>query len=164
MTCRERLEAYLQANQVHFEVQQHPIAFTAQSVAESEHLPGDMMVKVVIVVADGEMMMLALPTSRRVDLAVLSEILGAHEVRLADEPEFAAAFPDCEVGAMPPFGNLFGLPVYVDEALTEDEIIFFQAGTHTETMSMRYADFDRLVRPMVAEFALHRSAMVAPEW
>jgi Ala-tRNA(Pro) deacylase len=81
--------------------------------------------------------------------------LGAQEVRLAEEAEFADAFPDCEVGAMPPFGNLYDVPVYVDSSLTEDEVIYFEAGTHTDTMSVGYADFDRLVQPTVADFAEH---------
>lgn len=159
MTCRERLETYLRANQVPFQVQEHPIAYTAQGVADSEHLPGKLMVKVVMVIADGEIIMLALPTSRRLNLARVRAALGATEVRLAREWDFAAIFPDCEIGAMPPFGNLYNLPVYVDATLAEDDEIFFQAGTHTATMSIRYADFERLVQPRYADFALHRREM-----
>ena len=155
MKCKDRLEAYLRENKVPFQVQHHPKAFTAQEIAASEHIPGKMLAKVVIVFADGKMAMLALPAPYRVDLAKASALLGAKEVRLAREEEFAAAFPDCEVGAMPPFGNLYDLSVYVDKALAEDESIVFNAGTHTDTMSMSYADFERLVRPTVAEFAFH---------
>jgi Ala-tRNA(Pro) deacylase len=97
--------------------------------------------------------MLALPAPHRADLNKAAVALGAREVRLAHEEEFAAAFPDCEVGAMPPFGNLYDLPVYVDNALAEDETIIFSAGTHTDTISMKYADFERLVKPTVAAFA-----------
>lgn len=153
MTARARLEAYLRENHVPFQVQHHPVAYTAQEIAASEHIPGKMLAKVVIVFANGSMVMLALPAPFRVDFAKAAAALGVKEVRLAREEEFAAAFPDCEVGAMPPFGNLYGLPVYVDKALAEDETIVFQAGTHTDTMSLKYADFERLVRPTVVEFA-----------
>ncbi len=155
MKAKEKLEAYLRENKVPFQVQHHPIAFTAQEIAASEHIPGRMLAKVVIVLAEGKMVMLALPAPYRVDLAKAAALLGAKEVRLAREEEFAAAFPDCEVGAMPPFGNLYDLPVYVDKALAEDETIVFNAGTHMDTMSLKYADFERLVRPTVAEFAYH---------
>lgn len=153
MRCKERLEAYLREQGVPFQIQHHPIAFTAQEVAASEHVPGRMVVKVVMVVADSKPVMLALRATDRVDLRTLAAVLGATEVRLAEEREFGALFPDCELGAMPPFGNLYGVPVYVDTALAEDETIVFQAGTHTDTMSLTYADFARLVQPTVADFA-----------
>jgi Ala-tRNA(Pro) deacylase len=113
------------------------------------------VVKVVMVLADGELAMLAMPAPYQADLERVAEVLGASEVRLAHEEEFAPAFPDCEVGAMPPFGNLYGLPVYLDEALAEDETIVVQAGTHSDTIRLKYADFERLVRPTVARFAYH---------
>lgn len=153
MKCKERLETYLRENQVPYQVQHHPTAYTAQEVAAREHIPGRMLAKVVIVLADGKMTMLTLPAPCRVDFAKAAAVLGVKEVRLAREDEFAAAFPDCSVGAMPPFGNLYDLPVYVDRTLTDDETIVFQAGTHTDTMSIRYADFERLVKPRVADFA-----------
>ena len=96
-----------------------------------------------------------LPAPYQVVLEKAGKVLGAEEARLAEEEEFEGAFPDCEVGAMPPFGNLYDLPVYVEEALAEDETIFFRAGTHTDTMSVRYVDFEQLVEPTVAEFAHH---------
>jgi Ala-tRNA(Pro) deacylase len=152
MECRDRLENYLRENGVPFEVQHHPRAITAQEVAATEHVPGKMLAKVVMVLADGEMVMLALPAPYQVDLEKVGKMLGAEEVRLAEEEEFEVIFPDCEVGAMPPFGNLYELPVYVEEALAEDETIFFRAGTHTDTMSVRYADFRQLVEPTIAGF------------
>lgn len=155
MRCKERLEAYLRKSGVPFQVQHHPIAYTAQEVAASEHIPGRMLVKVVIAFADGRMVMLALPAPYRVDLRKATEALGAREVRLAREEEFADAFPDCEVGAMPPFGNLYGVPVYVDRSLEGNETIVFQAGTHTDTVSMAYTDFQRLVQPTLAQFGHH---------
>jgi Ala-tRNA(Pro) deacylase len=155
MQCKDRLEAYLRENQVPFQMQHHARVFTAQEVAASEHIPGKMLAKVVMALADGRLTMVVLPAPDRVDLAKLGMLLNTRDVRLAQESEFAAAFPDCEVGAMPPFGNLYNLPVYVDTTLAEDETIVFQAGTHTDTMSMRYADFERLVRPTVADLAQH---------
>jgi Ala-tRNA(Pro) deacylase len=155
MNCKDRLESYLRDNQVSFETHHHPTAFTAQEVAASEHTPGRMVVKVVMVLADGELIMLAMPAPYQADLGKVGEALGATEVRLAHEDEFASAFPDCEVGAMPPFANLYDLPVYVDEALAEDETIVVQAGTHTDTMRLEYADFERLVEPRVVGFAYH---------
>jgi Ala-tRNA(Pro) deacylase len=162
MMCLERLEAYLRREQVPFRVHLHSAAFTAQGVAEHEHLAGQLMAKVVVVVCDGELVLLALPTSRRVDLARVSALFDAREVRLATEGELAVAFPDCEIGAMPPFGNLYGLPVYVDRELEGDHEIFFQAGTHTVAFSLAYADFQRLVAPTVADFTCTRQRPTAP--
>jgi Ala-tRNA(Pro) deacylase len=153
MACKEKLETYLRENRVPFQMQHHPTAYTAQEVAQAERIPGKMVAKVVIVFAGGKTAMLALPAPYRVDLAKAGTLLGAEDVRLAQESEFSAAFPDCEVGAMPPFGNLYGLPVYVDAALAEDETIVFQAGTHTDTMSVTYTDFERLARPKTGQFA-----------
>jgi Ala-tRNA(Pro) deacylase len=155
MDCLERLQAYLRQHQVSFQIQHHPLAYTAQEVAASEHIPGKMMAKVVIVFAAGKTVLLALPAPYHVDLTRAAQALGAREVRLANETELAALFQDCEVGAMPPFGHLYDLPVYVDRALAEDEVIVFRAGTHTDTMRLTYADFARLVNPTVAEFAVH---------
>jgi Ala-tRNA(Pro) deacylase len=115
-----------------------------------------MFAKVAMAKADGELVMLVLPAPSVVDLTKVSEVLGGKEVRMASEPEFASAFRDCEPGAMPPFGNLYDLPVYVDRALGRNERIVFQAGTHTVTMSVTYTDFERLARPTVAELAVTR--------
>lgn len=153
MQCKEKLEEYLRQQQIPYQIQQHSRAFTAQDVAASEHVPGKLVAKVVVVFADGKLAMLVLPAPYRVDFSRVGAALGARQVRLADEAEVGAAFPDCEVGAMPPFGNLYQLPVYVDTRLAEDERIVFPIGTHTETMRLAYADFARLVHPTVAEFA-----------
>ena len=154
MKCRERLEAYLQENSVPYEFQHHPVAYTAQRVADSEHLSGKLLGKVVVVVADEKLAMLVLSAPARVDWAKVAEAVGTDEVRLAHESEFARAFADCEVGAMPPFGNLYGLPVFVDQDLAGLETIVFQAGTHDETFSMRYADFARLAEPTVVPLSM----------
>jgi Ala-tRNA(Pro) deacylase len=155
MKCKLKLESYLRENGVAYEVQHHPQAFTAQEVAASEHIPGRILAKVVIVIADEKPTMLVLPANEHVYLPEVARILKVKEARLAEESEFAPLFPDCEVGAMPPFGNLYNLPVFVDAALTDQDRIFFQAGSHTDTMSMRYSDFARLVRPTVTALTLH---------
>lgn len=155
MSCRQRLEGYLRENGAPFEVQHHARAITAQEVAATEHIPGKMFAKTVMVLpADEEKpIMLVLPAPYHVNLQKAAAALDAREVLLAEEEEFEESFPDCEVGAMPPFGNLYGVSVYVDKALSEDEAIVFRAGTHTDTMSVSYADFEQLVEPTVAELA-----------
>jgi Ala-tRNA(Pro) deacylase len=153
MKCRERLETYLRENGVPYEIRHHPLAYTAQEIAAAEHIPGKMLAKVVIARADERMVMLTMPAPYRVDFAKLKALLGTQEVRLAREEEFADLFPDCEVGAMPAFGNLYGVPVYVDKTLAKDEKIVMQAGSHTDTVSLAYADFRRLAGPTEGEFA-----------
>lgn len=153
MACKERLETYLRENGVPYQLQYHRVAFTAQKVAAAEHIPGRMMAKVVMVKADGKLTMLVLPAPYLVDFAKAAAALGVERVELASEKEFAGAFPDCEVGAEPPFGNLYGLPVWVDQDLTKDETIVVEAGTYTDTLSLRYADYQRLVQPKVADLA-----------
>ena len=153
MQCKERLEAYLREHQVPFQVQQHARVFNAQKIAESEHIPGKMVTKTVIVLTDNNMIALVLPASYRADLNKIQATLGAREIRLAHEEEFAATFPDCEVGTMPPFGNLYGIPVYVEKRLADEETMVFPVGTYTDTMSLKYADFERLVHPKVMTFA-----------
>jgi Ala-tRNA(Pro) deacylase len=164
MSCIATLETYLHEHQVHYTVQHHPPAFTAPAVAASEYLPAMMMAKVVVVVADEALVMLVLPANYRVDMALLYAILGVRKVHLADERALAPTFPDCEVGAMPPFGNLYGMPVYVAEQLATLRHIVFQAGTHTDTIEIAYADFARLVQPAVADFARQVHELAAPEW
>src|SRR3990172_12537374 len=117
MGCREELEAYLRESKVPFEAEYHAVAYTAQEVAAAEHVPGRMLAKVVMVMGDGKLSMLVLPAPARVDLARATASLGAKEVRLAHEDEVADRFPGCEGGAMPPFGTLFDLPVFVGKSL-----------------------------------------------
>lgn len=155
MNCRDKLETYLRENAVPFQVQHHPVAYTSQEVASKEHISGKFVAKVVIVVADGRKVMLVLPATLRVDFAKTAAAVGAKELRLAREDEFSTSFPECEVGAMPPFGNLYGLPVFVDRSLSEDETIIFQAGTHVDTMSVKYADFARLAQPTLTDLSRH---------
>lgn len=153
MRCKERLQEYLTGNGVSFEVDQHRVAYTAQQLAAAEHVSGKQVAKVVMAITDGDLVMLVLPASSNVSLEKLRAELGAREVRLAKEEEFASVFPDCEVGAMPPFGNLYGVPVYIDQKLTRLSEITFPAGSHTESMRIRYADYERLVQPRVLEFS-----------
>lgn len=154
MNCKEKLEAYLHANHVIYHIQHHPTSFTAQEVAWRDQIPGKLLAKVVLVIADEKPVMLVLAAPDRVYMPEVARVLGAAEVRLAREEEIAVFFPDCQLGAMPPFGNLYNIPVYVDKELSEDYFIFFQAGTHTETISLAYDDYARLVHPAVAEFSL----------
>jgi Ala-tRNA(Pro) deacylase len=153
MACREALETYLREKGVEYEVQQHPLAFTAQAVAATEHIPGRMLAKVVMVLADEDLHMLVLPANLVVDLDAASRALGGRQVRLAREQDFASRFPDCDPGAMPPFGNLYGIPVLFDDALGRNERIVFQAGSHTETISIAYSDLLELVQPTIAPLA-----------
>jgi Ala-tRNA(Pro) deacylase len=146
------VETYLRENQVPFSVHHHPPAYSAQHLAHAEHVPGRMVAKVVIAFADDQMVMLCLQAPCRVNVLRLMDLMGTANVRIAREDEFANAFPDCELGAMPPFGNLYRMPVYVDKGLAEDDRIIFQAGTHTDTCEMAYQDFARLVHPVVADF------------
>ena len=153
MTCKEKLETFLRDNSVPFEVHHHPPAYTAQRVAQAEHVSGRTVVKTVMAFADTSLVMLALPAHRKANLARAAAAAGANEVRLAHEDEFASSFPDCEVGAMPPFGNLYGIPVYADNELAADETIVFNAGTHEDTVHMKFADFQRLAAPRMADIA-----------
>jgi Ala-tRNA(Pro) deacylase len=146
---------YLDQHAVWYRVQTHWTTYTAQEVANAEHIPGKQVAKVVMVKKeDGTPMMLVLPASHKVDFSKLHEVLGSH-AKLEQEREFHTLFPDCETGAEPPFGNLYALSTVVDTTLTEDEEIVFNAGTHQQTVRMRYTDFARLVRPRIAEFARH---------
>ncbi|MDR7523296.1 MAG: YbaK/EbsC family protein [Armatimonadota bacterium] len=154
MRGRERLEAYLREQGVRYEVTPHPEAYTAQEVAAAEHVPGRQFAKVVIADVDGQQVMLVLPAAARVDLVRLRVALGAKVARLAREEEFAARFPDCETGAMPPFGNLYGIPVYMDRSLQEQPRVVFNACSHRETIALATADYVRLAGPKVIEFTV----------
>jgi Ala-tRNA(Pro) deacylase len=155
MTVLKRLKDYLEKNQVSFEVGYHQRLYTAQEIAAAEHVPGKELAKVVMVKADGKMVMLVLPASFRVDMGKLKEILKSKKLEKAKEEEFQDLFADCEVGAMPPFGNLYNLDVWVDQVLTEDEDIVFNAGSHVETLKIKYRDYARLVNPKVSQFSAH---------
>ena len=145
-----RLKEYLDSNGVAYTTIPHRPAYTAMEVAQSAHVPGREMAKTVILEVDGHLAMAVLPANKHVSLERLGRELGAHHVGLAKEVEFRKDFPDCEVGAMPPFGNLFRMEVLVDPKLAEDEEIAFNAGSHAEVVRMAYKDFERLVHPRMA--------------
>mgnify|MGYP001822491612 FL=1 len=153
MKCRERMEKYLRENGVGFQVETHDQAFTMQEVAAALHVPGNQVAKVVIVCADKEKVMLVLPAPYRMNVDLVRDMVDAKKVRLAKEEEFVDLFPDCATGAMPPFGNLYGVPVYVDRSMAEEPDMVFRIGTHRETMKIAYNDFVRLAQPVVGDFS-----------
>jgi len=150
----KKLRELLDKNNVKYIAMSHSPAYTAQEIAASAHIPGKELAKTVIVKVDGNMAMAVLPASHHVDLDLLANAIGAGKVVLAEEHEFRELFGECEVGAMPPCGNLYGMDVFVADALAEDEEIAFNAGSHTELICMKYADFERLVQPKVMKFAI----------
>ena len=143
----KKLKEHLDSEKIKYITLSHSPAYTAMEVAESAHVPGRVLAKTVMVKLDGRMAMAVLPSTRKVDLNLLRESAGAEEGQLATEEEFKSLFPDCDTGAMPPFGNLYGMDVYVAPSLAEDDHIAFNAGTHTEVMWLAYRDFERLVKP-----------------
>lgn len=149
----KRLLEFLDNHGVKYVTIRHSPAFTAQEIAQSAHIRGQDLAKTVMVKIDGTMAMAVLPASQKVDLELLREAAGAKKVELAREPEFQARFPGCEPGAMPPFGNLYGMAVYVADALAVDREIAFNAGSHTELIRTAYEDFERLVRPKVTRLS-----------
>ena len=149
----QKMKQFLDENGVKYLTITHSPAYTANDVAHVAHISGREIAKTVIVDSDGTMVMAVLPASKRLSFAEAARVVGGKRVRLAAEHEFARLFPGCEVGAMPPFGNLYGVDVYVDPSLQADEEIVFNAGTHTELIRMRYDDFERLVHPKVATIA-----------
>ncbi|WP_243303795.1 aminoacyl-tRNA deacylase [Geothrix oryzisoli] len=146
-----RLEEFLNKNGVAHQVIPHPLAFTATSVAGAAHIRGKEMAKTVVVNLDGHLAIAVVPADRKVDLERLRQAAGAVSAELADEREFSGDFPGCEPGAMPPFGNLFGMPVYVEPHLAADPEIAFNAGSHTELIRMAYKDFERLTHPKLVD-------------
>jgi len=152
MSVSARLKSFLDQNRIHYTLMIHSPAYTAQSAAATLHVSGKEVAKSVVVRAGDETALAVLPASCHVNLARLGKLIG-HELRLASESEFIDKFPDCELGAMPPFGNLYKMPVYVDERLAADEEIVFNAGTHHDAIRMRFGDFARLTHPTVGEFA-----------
>ncbi len=145
----QSLKNFLDAKEVKYIVSQHSPAFTAQEIAQSAHICGKMLAKTVIILMDGKMAMTIMPSNSRIRWDRLMRSMGTDFIELADEDEFSDAFPDCELGAMPPFGNLFGMSVYLDEELTENPEIAFCAGSHSEVIRMATQDFLDLVKPIV---------------
>jgi len=149
---------YLEGSGVDYEVTEHPPAFTAQRLAAEEHEPGKYVAKPVIVRADGRYMMCVLSACCKVDMSALKKQLGAEKVELAEEKEMGEIFGDCELGAEPPFGNLYDMQTVMDKELEADDHIKFQAGTHDKALSMKMEDYRKLVEPKVLEFSYHTTS------
>ena len=150
----KRLKEFLDSHDIKYVIISHSRAFTAQETATSAHIPVKELAKTVMVKMNGKMAMSILPASSKVDFELLKKATGSSKVEIASEKEFKDMFPECEVGAMPPFGNLYGMDVFVAESLTEDEEIAFNAGSHRELVKMAYKDFERLVKPKVTKFSV----------
>jgi len=153
MPVVKELKELLDKQDVKYVTISHSLAYTAQETAELAHVSGKDIAKTVIVKIDGVLAMAVLPASRHIDVSALKSATGAQTVEVASEPEFSGKFPGCDTGAMPPFGNLYGMSVFVDESLTKDKEVAFNGGTHNELIRLSYADFEALVKPTVLNFA-----------
>lgn len=153
-----RLKEFLDRNNVKYVTISHSVAYTAQGIAALTHTPGQELAKTVMIRIDGKLAMAIVPASAHVGLTLLKSAVGAKTVDLVAETDFNNSFPDCETGAMPPFGNLYDIPVFADESLSRDPEIAFNAGTHRELMRLPWTDFERLVRPRVVRIAVGRAA------
>ena len=156
-----RIREFLDGNKVKYVVICHSPAYTAAEVAASAHIPGRDLAKTVIVDIDGTLAMAVVPASREVDMAVLRAAAGASRVGLAEEADFAHRFEGCKLGAMPPFGNVFGMDTYVDRDLAKEEYIAFNAGTHTDLIAMKFNDYRRVAHPKLARIATTQEASTA---
>jgi Ala-tRNA(Pro) deacylase len=156
-----KLREFLDSHHVKYLVISHSLAYTAQGIAALTHVSGKKLAKTVIVKIDGILAMAVVPASLHVDLDRLRSLTGARTIEIASEQEFKDAFPDCETGAMPPFGNLYDMPVYADPRLAENEQITFSAGTHRELVRMSWYDMVRLVNPLIAQLTHARPAVIA---
>jgi Ala-tRNA(Pro) deacylase len=156
MSIPVKIREFLDSHKIPYQFCTHSPAYTAQGLAHVQHVSGKELAKVVMVVVQGRMVMTVLPGSHRVEIEQLDVLLNGQNGRLATEEEFKDLFPDCEVGAMPPFGNLYNLEVWVDNELEKHPTITFNAGTHVETIKMNYADFRCLVAPKTGSFSALR--------
>ncbi|MGL4370899.1 MAG: aminoacyl-tRNA deacylase [Spirochaetota bacterium] len=139
----------LKEKHIHYGIRKHPRAYTAQTTAESAHISGRMVAKTVILRVEGDLRMFVMPAGEVIDMDALRDIFGTDDIRLAREDEYEGVFDDCELGGEPPFGNLYGMPVYVSPRLAVDEEIAFNAGDHARMLKMRFADYDNLVHPCI---------------
>ncbi|ARU58766.1 MAG: YbaK/EbsC family protein [Pseudomonadales bacterium] len=162
----QQLKEYLDEQQIRYVSVQHSPAFTAQEIAHSAHIRGDRLAKTVIIDIDGKMAMVVLPASYRIRWDKFMNAMGTDFIELADEDEFKDAFPGCEVGAMPPFGNLYSMNIYLCDALAQHEEIAFSAGTHSETIKMSYQDYISLACPVILSegFAKPECKKKTPSW
>ena len=155
------LKKYLDQHSVQYIVISHSVAYTAQGIAALTHIPGRKLAKTVIVKIDGKPAMAVVPASFRVDLRLMEKATRAKTVEVASEQEFKGLFPECEIGAMPPFGNLYGLDVFADQSLAKDENIAFNAGSHRELIRLAWKDFARLVKPQMVQLTKSNAAEAA---
>lgn len=155
MSISAKLKSYLEKEKVDYKVLEHSPAYTATEIAGAQHVPGRQVVKSVIVKADDHFIMCVLPSIHYLDIDKLKHTIQAKNAQMAKEEEIAKLFPDFEVGAEPPFGHLYGLKVYVDKILEEDENIAFNAGTHTDMLMIKFSDFKKLVHPIFVDFGIH---------
>ena len=153
MEIPKRLIDCLNENKVSYEILHHPEAITAQRIAEAEHVKARHHAKVAMIKSGGEHLMAVLPADHQIDLEKFAKAIGKPAV-LGAEAEFKPLFPDCAVGAMPPFGILYGLPTYVDKRLAEEDYIVFEGGTHTDAIKMSYRDYEKIVKPRVEDLAV----------
>jgi Ala-tRNA(Pro) deacylase len=158
MIIAKRLKEYLEENKVPYTHCTHRLAYTAQEVAAAQHIPGREMAKTIVLKADGQFVLVVLPATLKADLKALRTQLPYKQIELASEREFSALFPDSEVGAMVPFGNLYHLRVYVDKSVPASQQMVFNAGTHVDTIRMAYKDFERLVQPQPVDAAVRLEA------
>ena len=154
MDIPKRLIECLTKHNVRYEIMHHTEAFSAQRIAEAEHVKAEHHAKVVMVRSGQQHFMVVVPANRRVDLEKVEQMTGL-AVSLDTELEFKSFFPDCQVGTMPPFGNLYDLPTYVDSSLTHQDYIVFEAGTHTEAIKLSYADYEQIVNPRIADLTVN---------
>jgi Ala-tRNA(Pro) deacylase len=159
MTVVHKLKAYLDRENIDYQILEHSLAYTAMEIAGSQHVPGRQVVKSVIVKAENKFIMCILPAIHYIDLYKLQDILKTKEISLASEQEISKLFPEFEMGAEPPFGNLYNLPIYADKALEVDEGIVFNAGTHTDMIKMKWSDYARLAKPILADLGIHIQAL-----
>jgi Ala-tRNA(Pro) deacylase len=153
---------YLKHNSVQYEVIEHAPAFSAHEVAVVSHVPEKDLAKTLIVNTDGKYCMVVTPADHRLNDHLLHDVLKAKHIHLASEDDLQQICPDCEIGAMPPFGNLYALPVYVDKAMASDEVIVFNACSHTRSIRLKMYDYLRLVKPVIAEFSQSRFEIKEP--
>lgn len=153
-----RLKQLLEAERVPYQVHPHPVAYEATAVAAADHVPPSEMAKVLVLRSDRQFLMAVLPATRDLELERLRDAVGDPRLRLASEDEFAGLFPGCEPGAMPPFGRLFGLPLWVDDSLGREEETVFNAGNHRETVHLAYRDYVRVAHPAFGDFGRRRNA------
>jgi Ala-tRNA(Pro) deacylase len=158
MKIPRQLIDYLNESKVSYEILHHPEAVTAQRIAQAEHVKGRHHAKVVMIKSGEQHFMTVLSADHQIDLEKVGKVIGK-TASLDSEEEFKSLFPDCTIGAMPPFGNLYGLPTYVDKRLAQEEYIVFEAGTHTDAIKLSYRDYEKIAKPQVEDLAVKLQPM-----